>query len=94
MAAKVDIPKVAAKKARVRPPGARKRAAAKQVSTPEPKADAAEPLVLDLREVDRPRDLQAEQVELLKQLLERVTAIEERLNENGARTRRLRLLKR
>jgi len=53
-----------------------------------------EPLVIDLRGVDAPRDLQLEQVELLRELLERVTSIEEKLNGNGTRARRLRLLKR
>lgn len=87
---KVDPIKPSAPQAEASRPQPAKRLAAK----PERPKDErpAKPLVIDLRRADEPRDLELEQIELLRELLVRVSAIEER--RNGGRIRRLRLLKR
>ena len=81
---KLEKPRVQPMRAKTEPP----------TRTQPTEKKPAKPLVIDLRGVEEPRNLQLEQVQLLRELLLRVTSIEEKLNGNGSRARRLRLLKR
>jgi hypothetical protein len=95
---KLELPKREEPKleqSRVRQTRAKQEAKAAPAKRNEPTTKKPpKPLVVDLRGIEEPRDLALEQVQLLRELLFRVTSIEEKLNGNGSRARRLRLLKR